>query len=270
MAEAFELRGLHYVYPGGVTALAGIDLVVPVGQSVALVGQNGSGKSTLVRHLNGLLRPTQGSVLVAGQPIGSQPVSTLARSVGLAFQNPDLQIFEERVVDEVSVGPRRCGFEPDQVRAAVDAAIEVTGLTGLEMSNPFNLGYSRRKLVAIASILAMLTPVVVLDEPTTGQDAAGVNRIAAIVAEMRAEGRTVVGISHDLRFVAENFDRVIVLRAGRIITEGSPEEVFGRACWSDLASSHLEPPGAARVGHDLGLGSTPTDAIIRERLRATR
>ena len=270
MADAFELRDLHYVYPGGVTALAGIDLVVPAGESVALIGQNGSGKSTLVRHLNGLLRPTQGAVLIAGQPIGSQPVSSLARRVGLAFQNPDLQIFEARVVDEVSVGPRRCGFEPDEIREAVDAAMAVTGLTGLETGNPFNLGYSQRKLVAIASILAMRTPIVVLDEPTTGQDAAGVDRIAAIVQHIRAEGRTVVGISHDLRFVADNFDRVIVLRAGRIIAAGTPHTVFGRSSWTTLASTHLEPPGAARVGEDLALGSTPTDASLRERLRASR
>ncbi|MEA2548080.1 MAG: energy-coupling factor transport system ATP-binding protein, partial [Chloroflexota bacterium] len=129
-------------------------------------------------------------------------------------------------------------------------------------TNPYDLGYSRRKLLALASILAMGTPIVVLDEPTTGQDARGVERIHRIVAELSAAGRTVVAISHDMRFVAEAFERVIVMRDGRIVLDGSPADVFAEAAWPTLASTFLEPPLAARIGARLGLGSTPTDETL--------
>jgi energy-coupling factor transport system ATP-binding protein len=134
--------------------------------------------------------------------------------------------------------------------------------------NPYDLGFSRRKLLATASILAMETPVVVLDEPTTGQDARGVERVQRIVRELAAAGRTVIAISHDMRFVAETFARVIVMRDGRIVLDGPPEEIFAEAAWPTLGSTYLEPPLAARVGVRLGLGSTPTDARLVEALGA--
>jgi energy-coupling factor transport system ATP-binding protein len=134
--------------------------------------------------------------------------------------------------------------------------------------NPYDLGFSRRKLLATASILAMETPVVVLDEPTTGQDARGVERVQRIVRELGAAGRTEIAISHDKRYDAETFARVIVMRDGRIVLDGPPEDIFAEAAWPTLASTYLEPPLAARVGARLGLGSTPTDAAVVEALGA--
>jgi energy-coupling factor transport system ATP-binding protein len=260
-----ELRadGLVHVYrQGAVRALDGIDLRIGPGERVAMIGQNGSGKTTLVRHLNGLLRPTEGRVTVDGTDAASLTVAQLASRVGLVFQDPDRQIFAGSVRDEVEFGPRNLGRSGDELRVAVASALEVTGLAGDERTNPYDLGGSRRKLLALASVLAMRTPVVVLDEPTTGQDARGVARVRAIVESIAAEGRTVIAISHDMRFVAEAFERVIVMRAGRILLDGRPDEVFAADAWQALESTYLEPPLAARIGHRLGVGSTPTDGEL--------
>ena len=262
MAELL-VEHLVHVYPEGeVRALDGVDLRVAAGERVALVGQNGSGKTTLVRHLNGLLRPTEGRVTLDGSDAARMTVAQLAARIGLTFQDPDRQIFAGSVRAEVEFGPRNLGRSGAELAAARAEALEATGLSGEEKTNPYDLGGSRRKLLAIASVLAMRTPVVVLDEPTTGQDARGVERVRSIVDAVAAEGRTVIAISHDMRFVAESFDRVVVMRAGRVILDGTPGEVFGRASREALRSTYLEPPLAAVVGDRLGLGSTPSEALL--------
>jgi energy-coupling factor transport system ATP-binding protein len=255
-------EGLVHVYDGATRALDGVDLAIARGERIAIVGQNGSGKSTLVRHFNGLLRPTEGRVLVDETDVAGRRVAHLAATVGLAFQDPDRQIFAGKVRTEVAFGPRNLGRRGPDLEGAIDAALAATGLDKDAETNPYDLGYSRRKLLALASILAMGTPIVVLDEPTTGQDARGVERIHRIVGDLAEAGRTVVAISHDMRFVAEAFERVIVMRDGRIVLDGSPADVFAEAAWPTLASTFLEPPLAARIGARLGLGSTPTDETL--------
>jgi energy-coupling factor transport system ATP-binding protein len=265
---AVALEGVVHVYPNGVRAVDGVDLAIAPGERVAIVGQNGSGKSTLVRPLNGLRRPTEGRVLIDGGDAAKRRVADLASVVGLVLQDPDRQIFARTVRAEVSFGPRNLGRRGADLERAVGSALELTGLAADGGVNPYDLGFSRRKLLATASILAMETPVVVLDEPTTGQDARGVERVQRIVRELGAAGRTVIAISHDMRFVAETFARVIVMRDGRIVLDGPPEDIFAEAAWPTLASTYLEPPLAARVGARLGLGSTPTDAALVEALGA--
>ena len=265
---AIELEGLVHVYPEGTRALVGVDLRVAAGEALAIVGQNGSGKSTLVRHLNGLLRPTEGVVRVNGRDTVDVRVARLAALVGLAFQDPDRQIFAGRVRAEVAFGPRNLGVRGAALDGAVAAALAAVGLGDAADANPYDLGYSRRKLLAIASVLAMRTPIVILDEPTTGQDLRGAARVQEIVRGLVAEGRTVLAVSHDMRFVAETFGRVVVMREGRIVLDGTPAEVFAEPAWPVLASTSLEPPLAARVGEHLGLGSTPTEAALAEALAA--
>ncbi len=263
-----RLEGVGFVYPDGTRALDGIDLSISAGETLAIVGQNGSGKSTMVRLLNGLLRPTEGRVAHDGQEIGAMRVAALAARVGMVFQNPDRQIFAGKVRDEVAFGPRILGRTGVETSAAAAAALEAVGLSDAIDLNPYDLGYSRRKLLAIASVLAMGTPVVVLDEPTTGQDARGVARVQRVAADLAAQGRTVIAISHDMRFVAESFSRVVVMGAGRVLLDGTPAEVFAEANWPVLASTYLEPTYAARVGARAGLGSTPTEASVIDGLEA--
>jgi energy-coupling factor transport system ATP-binding protein len=262
------VEGLGFVYPDGTRALDGVDLTIDPGASVAIIGQNGSGKSTLVRHLNGLLRPTEGRVLHDGADVVALRTAALAARVGIVFQNPDRQIFAGKVRDEVAFGPRMLGRDKTEAAAAGAAALGAVGLSDAIDSNPYDLGYSRRKLLAIASVLAMDTPVVVLDEPTTGQDARGIARVQQVIAKLVADGRTVIAISHDMRFVAESFGRVVVMGSGRVLLDGSPAEVFAEVAWPVLASTYLEPTHAAQVGARLGLGSTPTEATLVEAVSA--
>ena len=262
------LEGVGFIYPDGTRALSNVDLTVEPGELVAIIGQNGSGKSTLVRHLDGLLRPTEGRVLHDGADIAAERVATLAARVGIVFQNPDRQIFAGKVRSEVAFGPRILGRPAADAAAAATAALEVVGLDKLADANPYDLGYSQRKLLTLASILAMDTPVVVLDEPTTGQDARGLARIRRVIADLSSAGRTVITISHDMRFVAETFTRIVVMGSGRILLDGSPATVFGEAEWPTLASTYLEPPLAARVGTRLGVGVTPTEAGLVDALWA--
>ncbi len=253
---------VHIFREGSIRALDGLDVSIMAGERVALVGQNGSGKTTLVRHLNGLLRPTSGRVLIDGTDAAGLRVAQLARRVGLVFQDPDRQIFAGSVRSEVDFGPRNLGFTGAERRQAVDEALGAVGLSAEADTNPYDLGGSRRKLLALASVLAMRTPVLVLDEPTTGQDLRGVRRVREVIESAHGAGRTVIAVSHDMRFVAEVFERVVVLRAGRVVLDGPPAEVFAEKSWPMLESSFLEPPLAARTGSRLGLGSTPTDSSL--------
>lgn len=267
MAELLVEELVHVYRASGVRALDGVDLRIGAGERVALVGQNGSGKTTLVRHLNGLLRPSGGRVLIDGLDAATMTVARLARHVGLVFQDPDRQVFAGTVHDEVAFGPRNLGLRGEDLRAAVANALDACGLGGEERTNPYDLGQSRRKLLALASVLAMRTEVLVLDEPTTGQDRRGTDLVRQVVSAASAAGRTVLAISHDMAFVAETFERVVVMRSGRVVLDGTPAEAFAASAWEALRSTYLEPPLAAVVGERLGLGPTPTDAALVTALR---
>ncbi len=264
------LEAVHFAYPGGPPVLDGLDLALPGGQGVAIVGANGSGKTTLARHLVGLLRPDRGRVLVDGRDVAAVRVAQLARSVAVGFQDPDRGIFARTVRDEVAFGPRQLGFDAGRREAVVMAALAAVGLGDAAERHPYDLGEGPRKLLALASLLAMATPVVVLDEPTAGLDAAGVQHVQAIVRALLEQGRTVIVISQDLRFVAETVARVVVLDGGRVALDGTPEEAFGEAAWPVLADADLEPPVAARLGARLGLGATPTEAALLAAAAARR
>lgn len=267
MTEIIVERLVHD-FPGGVRALDGVDLELNAGERVALVGQNGSGKTTLVRHLNGLLRPTSGRVTIDGRDAAQLTAAALSRVVGLVFQDPDRQIFAGTVRSEVEFGPRNVGLRGHELTEAVAEALSAVGQADLADANPYDLGAARRKLLTIASVLAMRTPVLVLDEPTTGQDLRGAAIVREVVRRVADEGRSVVAVSHDMDFVAGTFARVLVMRAGRVILDGPPSEVFAAARWADLRSTYLQPPLAARVGEELKLGSTPTDEELVRALAA--
>jgi energy-coupling factor transport system ATP-binding protein len=212
---------LSFAYPDGTVALTGIDLEIGAGERVAITGRNGSGKSTLVRLWNGLLRPTAGHVRIGDRPTEGVRVAELARVVGISFQDPGTQLFARTCRDEVAFGARNVGLRGAELDSAVASALDVAGLADRAGENPYDLGLARRKLLTIASVLAMGTPVVVLDEPTPGQDTDGHARLRQVVANLASEGRTVVAISHDRSFIADVLDRVVVLDAGRVVADGS-------------------------------------------------
>ncbi|WP_338667599.1 energy-coupling factor ABC transporter ATP-binding protein [Pseudodesulfovibrio methanolicus] len=240
-----ELRGVTFAYPGGVEALCDVSLSIGAGERIALVGHNGSGKSTLARHLNGLLRPSSGEVLLDGQPTAGLPVAALAGKAALLFQNPDDQICKGRVADEVAFGPRNLGFSPEHTATLAADALALFGLDGREAANPYDLGLSERKRLALASVVAMDTPLLVLDEPTAGLDSFETGLLASALDRLGERGRAVVLISHDMDFVAENCDRAVCLESGRLRFDGPVAELFTRG--ELLESCGLLPCQVARL-----------------------
>jgi energy-coupling factor transport system ATP-binding protein len=245
-----QVDHIHFTYPGSVEALRGVSLAIQPGELVALVGENGSGKTTLARHLNGLLRPQAGRVSVGGWQTHAYSPAKLARRVAYAFQNPDEQLFRQRVWDEVAFGPQNLGYAPERVRGMVEQALELMGLSDLAYLNPRDLGYSGRKRVAVASALAMQTPVLVLDEPTAGLDAGEQEQLGQVIHALYQQGKTVVIISHDMDFVAENMLRVVLMRQGQIILDALTPHFFERDAL--LESSGLALPQMVRLSRCLG------------------
>jgi len=249
-----EIRELHFTYPTGLEALRGISLTIESGEQVAIVGQNGAGKTTLVKHFNGLLQPTRGQVLIGDWDTTRHSVAKMASRVGYVFQNPDEQLFSRNVGAEVAFGPRNLGFESDKIEALVKDALALTELSDKTETNPYDLSATWRKMVALASIISMDTRIVIFDEPTTGQDAANVARIAAVIAELRKRGKTVVTITHDIDFCAENFERVIAMSQGKILLDGKANDVLGQE--EILATTYVDPPQLTRLGKRLGFKYT--------------
>jgi energy-coupling factor transport system ATP-binding protein len=249
-----EVKDLRFTYPTGVEALRGIWLTIDSGEQVAMVGQNGSGKTTLVKHLNGLLQPTSGSVSIGTWDTQKVSVAKLAARVGYVFQNPDEQLFSRTVEQEVAFGPRNLGFDRRKTDKLVKDALKLVELSDKKDMNPYDLSPTWRKMVALASIISMDTPIVVLDEPTTGQDAVNVARIAHVIAELRKRGKTVITITHDIDFCAENFDRVVALSQGQILLDGPAANVLGQE--DVLARTYVDPPQLTRLGKRLGFKKT--------------
>ncbi|HMV30276.1 MAG TPA: ABC transporter ATP-binding protein [Anaerolineales bacterium] len=251
-----EINDLRFTYPTGLEALKGINLTIQSGEQVAIVGQNGAGKTTLVRHFNGLLRPSSGTVLIGDWETSKYSTAKLASRVGYVFQNPDEQLFSRDVLTEVAFGPRNLGYAKEKVDDLVKRALSLTELSDKTETNPYDLSPTWRKMVALASIIAMDTPIVIFDEPTTGQDAVNVGRIAHVIAELKREGKTVITITHDIDFCAENFDRVIALSKGQILLDGIARDVLGQE--EILSQTYVDPPQLTRLGKALGLKETVT------------
>ena len=250
-----QVKDLSFTYPSGVYALRGVSLHIRSGEAVAIIGQNGAGKTTLVKHFNGLLKPTSGSVMVGEWDTRHQPVARLAARVGYVFQNPDDQLFKPNVWAELVFGPKNLGWEMDRIEAHAREALEAVGLSETANLHPYDLSPSLRKNVALAAVLAMDTPVIVLDEPTTGQDQSGVERIGQIVVRLRQQEKTVITITHDIDFCAEYFERVVVMAGGQVLLDGPAREVLSQA--ERLAETDVEPPQLMRLAARLGMERMP-------------
>ena len=244
---SIEVRNLSHIYTQGALteafALSDVSFAVEDGEFIGLIGPTGSGKSTLIQHLNGLLKPTSGTVLVDGVDIWSKDVSLkeIRQKIGLVFQYPEQQVFEETVFDDIAFGPRNLGYSADEVKSSVEAAREMVGLDPELLSrSPFELSGGQLRRVAVAGILAMNPQVLVLDEPAAGLDPRGRRDILDNIERLHESGITVILVSHNMEDVAYFCDRILVLNEGKLVGDGSPREVFTQGAF--LESIGLKPP----------------------------
>jgi energy-coupling factor transporter ATP-binding protein EcfA2 len=222
-----QIEDLHFRYDKDCEALNGVRLTFRQGEFTALVGTNGAGKSTLVKHLNGLLKPTSGKVLVKGLDTRTTSTSDLSRIVGYVFQNPDHQIFCPSVREEIEFGLRQGEVLPEsEISGRVQRALEVVGLGNAASRHPFTLGKGERQKLAVASNLAVEPDVLIIDEPTTGLDWRGATRMMGLIRSLHEKGHTVVVITHDMQLAAEYAERIVVLSRGTVAADGTPLDVF--------------------------------------------
>jgi energy-coupling factor transport system ATP-binding protein len=222
-----EFKDVSFVHQTGVTALSDVSLAVGKGETVAIVGENGAGKTTLVRHINGLLKPTKGSVFVDGVDTRETTTASLSRKVGIAFQNPDHQLFSESVENEVKFAMRNFGFAEELVSQRLDWALKFFGLEQYRKSSPLVLSGGEKKRLTLACILAWDPDVVVLDEPTVGQDALQKEKLAQIFRLLQSTGKTIVLVSHDVEFLWPIQPRLVVMSGGRVVADGKISEIMG-------------------------------------------
>jgi energy-coupling factor transport system ATP-binding protein len=256
-----EVEGLSHRYPNGVVVLEGVDLEVRRGEFLAVLGQNGSGKTTLVKHFNGLLEPTEGSVRVDGEETAKQGIQVLGQRVGYVFQNPDHQIFSDTVFDEVSFGPKVRALREDEVRERVEEALAAVGLGGRGDEDPFGLTKGERQRVAVASVLAVRPEVLILDEPTTGLDYAEQRSMMDLVRRLNEAGSTIIAVTHTMWVVAEYAHRAAVMKDGRMALSGTVREVFVRD--EELRDAYLRPPHIVSLGNSLGHTVLSVEELLR-------
>ena len=221
-----EFRDVTFVHQNGVKALDGVSLKIEGGETVAIVGENGAGKTTLVKHVTGLLKPASGSVLVDGQDTNSSSTAQLSRKVGVAFQNPDHQLFSESVDEEMAFALRNFGFSPEVVENRVTWGLRLFGLEEYRKSSPLVLSGGEKKRLTLACILAWDPAVVILDEPTVGQDSLQKEKLAGTIRMLRSAGKTVVIVSHDIEFLWPVQPRVVVMKSGRVVGDGPAPRVM--------------------------------------------
>lgn len=221
-----EFQDVTFVHQNGVVALDGVSLKIEPSEMVAVVGENGAGKTTLVKHVTALLKPSSGTVLVDGESTTETSTARLSRKVGVAFQNPDHQLFSESVEEEMAFGLRNFGFSPDLIENRVSWGLELFGLTEYRKSSPLILSGGEKKRLTLACILAWDPEVVILDEPTVGQDSIQKEKLAQTLRMLRSTGKTVIVVSHDIEFLWPIQPRVVVMSGGRIARDGKASQVM--------------------------------------------
>lgn len=243
------LNNVTFNYPNGFTAVENVSMSFEKGESVAIIGQNGAGKTTTVKMMNGLLKPTQGDVMIDGLNTKDYTTAQISKKVGYVFQNPDDQIFHDNVKSEIRFGPKNLGFSEEKIEKNVRKAAELTGIVPFLDIHPYNLPYSLKKFVTIASVIAMDPGTIILDEPTAGQDSLAIKKLGSIINSLVNEGKTIITITHDMEFVVNNFERVIVMANKRVVADRNKQEIF----WDldILEEAMLKQPHISRLSHSL-------------------
>jgi energy-coupling factor transport system ATP-binding protein len=260
-------QDVSYSYAPNTYALDHVNLEIDEGEFVAIIGENGAGKTTLVKHINGLLKPETGSVIVCGIDSKKTTVATLAKKVGLVFQNPDHQLFAETVEKELSFALVNFGMQPEEIAKRVEWAINEFELTQYRDRSPFMLSGGERKRLALASILCYDPQILILDEPTTGQDNRQKMRLAQLLKKLNKQGKTVLVVTHDMEFIADFIPRVVVLSRGQLIADGSTAMILTKK--DLLESASLVAPQLADLSWALNLDkpSIVFDEVLSETRR---
>jgi energy-coupling factor transport system ATP-binding protein len=254
-----EVEEVDFTYPNGVEALKNVSLVVKNGEFIAIMGQNGAGKTTIVKHFNGLLKPSKGTIRVDGVETTKTSVASLARTVGFVFQNPDHQLFSETVEEEIAFALKNFGFEEEAIQKRVTWALNLLGLTQYRKTSPFMLSGGERKRVALASVLAWDPQILILDEPTIGQDYQQKEKLRQFIVQMQTQRKTVVIVTHDVEFVAECNPRVVLMKEGKIVADGEGKEILTNL--EAIAQSSIVLPQIAQIFKQLTPLGLPKNII---------
>lgn len=254
-----EVKNLYFKYPNGVEALRGITLTINNGDFLAVMGQNGAGKTTLVKHFNGLLKPTKGDVQVDGVSTRDVSIAKLARNVGFVFQNPDHQLFCETVEEEIAFALKNFGFDRDVISRRVTWALNLLSLTHYRQTSPFMLSGGERKRVALASVLAWDPQIVILDEPTIGQDHQQKEKLRQFIVQLTEQRKTIVIVTHDVEFVAECNPRVVLMSEGIIVADGKADRILTDP--SFVAKASITLPQVSQIFTKLSDFGLPMNVI---------
>jgi energy-coupling factor transporter ATP-binding protein EcfA2 len=254
-----ETENVYYSYPNKVEALKGVSLTIQDGEFVAIMGQNGAGKSTFVKHFNGLLKPSKGTVCINGVETTKSSVASLARNVGFVFQNPDHQLFSETVEEEIGFALKNFGFKPEVIDERVTWALNLLSLTQYRKTSPFLLSGGERKRVALASVLAWDPQTLILDEPTIGQDHEQKEKLRQFILQLQTQKKTVVTVTHDVEFVAECNPRVVLMKEGKIVADGEGKKILTDPEILEMSSIVL--PQIAQVFNKLSALGLPKNVI---------
>lgn len=245
-----DVQNLCYRYTGRTTnALENINLQISKGEFLAIIGQNGSGKTTLIKHFNGLLKPVSGKVFVDGEETSKKRTAELAKSIGYVFQNPDHQIFAETVKDEVAFGPKNLGFSDEHINNETTRVLKEMDLDIPLDEMPFQLSRGQRQRLAVASVLAMEPSILIIDEPTTGQDWKESILLMDLVKNLNEKGHTCIVTTHNMNLVSLFAKRVVVMKAGQVFLDGSTQEVFNQE--EALLTAGIKAPDVYLLGKTL-------------------
>lgn len=250
---AIEVKNISFSYPNSsVTAVENVSMTIEKGERVAIIGQNGAGKSTTVKIINNIYRPSKGSVVIDGIDTKNKTTAQIAPHVGYVFQNPNDQIFNDDVVKEIEYVLRHWKLPEEEIRRRREEAIDVTGIRPYLEMHPFDIPLPIRKFLTIAVVVAVSPDYVILDEPTAGQDLWGCAQLKKVMEYLQSKGKAVITISHDMEYVAENFERIIVMAHKNVIADGDRRDIFYQQ--DILEEAHVKPPMAAQIAQEIGIG----------------
>lgn len=250
---AIEFKNVYFEYPNGYMANENLNLTIEQGERVGIIGQNGAGKTTAVKLMNRLNKPTRGEVLVEGINTKEKTTAQIAKYVGYVFQNPDDQIFNQTVTEEVCYMLRKLKLSEEEIKRRSDKALKLAGLEEYKKKNPFDLPLPMRKFLTIAAVIATNPAYIILDEPTAGLDIRGIGLLENMIRILEKEKTSVITITHDMEFVARNFNRIVVMAHKNIIMDAAPKEVFSND--EVIKEARIKKPEITLIAEAAGIKS---------------